>query len=169
MSVFLTLTKEHRLFQQLISRLEHSLRYGEDDARAELRRILLVLLPALKRHEQMEDLIFQDPLYRSDKGARRLLVLVEGQHRRIGALHGELLGLLAQQGQVDFRRLRDLMFVFCEKLRLHFHDEETGLWLHYNQTMSRSLEHSINARASQQVRRLEREIRETWSVVSDYV
>jgi|CXWL01.1.fsa_nt_gi hemerythrin-like domain-containing protein len=169
MSIFLTLTKEHQLFQQMITRLEHCLKYDEKNSHTELRRILLVLLPALSRHEELEDLIFQDPICRNHRAAPKLLAMVDSQHRKLEAIHEEISELLRTEGQYDLGRLRDLIFTLCEKLRLHFHTEETSLWPNYNQTMSRSLAHSVNVRAHQQVRRLEREIQETWSVVSDYV
>jgi phenylalanyl-tRNA synthetase beta subunit len=169
MSIFLTLSKEHELFHELIHRLEHSLKYDEPMAREELKRAVLVLLPALKRHEDIEDFVFANPVYQSREGARGILALVEVQHRKIEALRKDILEFLQTQEKYDFPRLKSMILTLCERLRLHFHIEETRLWPHYNQTMGRSVGQSINLRAQRQLKLLEDEIRQTRVMASDYV
>lgn len=169
MSLFLTLTREHELFHELIQELERCLKYDEPTARLELKRAVLVLLPALARHEEIEDMVFGNPAYKTREGARKILAVVDAQHRKIEALHKDILEFLETQERYDFAHLKEMIFTLCERLRLHFHIEETSLWPHYTQTMGRSVAQSIGARARRQLKLLENEVRQTRAMASDYV
>jgi hypothetical protein len=86
MGVFASLAREHRIFSRAARRCEKSLSHAEADARRELEEALRVLLPALERHEEVEDLLFDDPAYAAQKDAKRILAMLGAQHDEIAAL-----------------------------------------------------------------------------------
>lgn len=169
MSVIATLTREHRLFGRLGDRLERSLAYDEKMALGAVREALLVLLPALDRHEEIEGLIFARPAYACGRRAKKLLALVGAQHEELDGLRGDITDILRDSGHVPFERLRSLVVLFVQRLRLHFETEETILWPHYGKTMSRSVEQSLERRTRERVRTLELEIQKNLAMMADYL
>lgn len=169
MSIFATLAREHRLFRRLIDKLERSLQYQEELARKELRDAILVLLPALDRHEEIEHLLFDHPEYSGHKEAKKLLGIVDAQHRKIKALRKDLRAFIGECDAYSLARLRALGFLFIGRLRLHFETEETMLWPHYNSPGSRSIRRSIELKTRRKVRVLEAEVKSYWTQVEDYI
>lgn len=170
MSVFASLAREHVLFLELVARLERSA--GAPDARAaarDTRNILLVLLTALKAHERLEDLIFEekpDPLL---PDARAALQLVEAQHRALGALREEALELLRDGTTENTESMRGLVLRLAKLLRRHFEDEERRLWPGLNALMSRSSLARLDRLARAHVRATENDLARQWAEVADYL
>ena len=169
MSLFLTLTREHELFSELIERLEHSLTFDDSAARQELTRTALVLLPALGRHEEIEDLVFGSPRYRRREGAAKILAQLDAQHRKIETLRKEILELLETEEGYDLEHLKDRISALCERLRVHFKAEEAHLWPHFERSMGGASERTLDLRARRQLDVLKNEIRQTRAMASDYV
>jgi hypothetical protein len=168
-SVLETLAREHRVFEELIVRLERALKYPEGLARAEWKKTFLVLLPALDRHEEIENIVFEDPAYLSKEGARRLLGEVERQHGKISLLRRDVLEALGDSGLPEFPRLGSLISQLARRLRDHFRAEETRLWPHYRSAMSRSLDRSIARRVREKLRELKRDVSVGDATVADYI
>lgn len=169
MSVLETLAREHRVFEALVGRLESALKYPEDLARSEWRKIFLVLLPALDRHEEIENIVFEDPACLSKEGSRRLLGEVERQHGNISLLRRDVLEALQDTGLPGFPHVGSLISQLAWRLRDHFRAEETRLWPHYRKAMSRSLDRSISRRVGEKLRQLKRDVSVGETAVADYI
>ncbi len=168
MSLLATLTQEHRLFARLLGRLERSLQFDEDTARSEVRNTLLVLLPALDRHERLEDLLFGDQGAPALKADKRLLAQVELQHAGIQVLRDQLVDLLRGSTAEPVARLKVLVTDLCARLRAHFLTEETRLWPAYGEG-GRALGRSLEREARRRVGELEDEMRQSWDAIADYL
>ena len=170
MSVFASLAQEHQLFLELGARRERSA--GAPDARAaarDTRNILLVLLTALKAHERLEDLVFEekpDPLLPE---ARAALRLVEAQHRALGALREEALELLRDGTSENGASMRALVLRLAKLLRRHFEDEERRLWPSLNALTSRSTLARLDRLAKAHVRATARDLERQWEQIGDYL
>lgn len=169
MSIVEVLTREHRVFERLIGRIERSLKLDEVHAREELRESILVLLVALERHEDIENLVFRQTSAADKRGARALFHEIAVQHRKIGALKDELLQAFDEAQADSYDSIKSLALQLVGKLRSHFQTEENRLWPRYLGLSSRSLERSVSQRAKQSVIKLERDITENTSAVSQYM
>jgi len=159
MGVFASLAREHRIFSRAARRCEKSLSHAEADARRELEEALRVLLPALERHEEVEDLLFDDPAYAAQKDAKRILAMLGAQHDEIAALRAELAALLQDAQRCDFERLKTSVALFVRKLAFHFETEENLLWPSYNALGSRSIRRSLSHEVDERVDAMESEMR----------
>lgn len=168
MSVIAALSKEHLVFRTLIDRLERSLGYDEQTARAEVRDTLLVLLPALDIHEEIEEAVFGHPTYASKEDAKYLLGETEHQHRQIQELRARLIDALGGGSQDSLKHLKSFVAELVQKLRLHFETEEKKLWPHY-QIYSRSLDASIKRRLEEKVKDLRKNVEKHRLAVADYL
>lgn len=168
-SVLEALTREHGIFNRLIDRVESSFRWGEDKAREEVREGMLVLLPALEKHDKIEDRVFSHPAYASRQDAKWLLDAVELEHRQIASLRNEIRSALQSEEKVSLPDLKSLLFLLTHKLRQHFQTEETILWPHYNHFARRSLERSPGAGLLKEVQALEEEVRQNSKLVAEYL
>lgn len=153
MPIIETLTKEHRLFEGLIDRLERSLSLQEPIARSELRDTLLVLVPALERHEEFEAIAFHDP--------SEALSRVEAQHRLIDQLRAQTLEALQSHDTVPFPALKEQVRKLASALRRHFKTEEQDLFP--------SAKPSSRKAVQLQVERMERDMQEYWQQIADYL
>lgn len=168
MSVLKSLAEEHRVFRGLIGRIERALDLPEQLMRSEILEALLVLLPALERHEEIEDLAFSEPRYRKSPGAAALLKELEYQHRDVERLRKEIDASL-KLDDLPVEEVRRLASLLAKRLTAHFATEERRLWPHYERTMSRTLDRSIGRRTRGEVRKLAQQTDETRRAVSDYL
>jgi len=159
MSVFAGLAREHRLFAQLARQCERSLAHDEADARRELTATMRVLLPALVRHEEVEDLLFRDPAYAAQKNVNRILAMVNAQHNEIEALRSEIEALLQDAERSAFERLKAGVSIFVRKLKFHLETEENLLWPSYNNLESRSIRRSLAHEMGEKVDDMESEMK----------
>lgn len=170
MSVFASLAQEHALFLEFVARLERGA--AAPDARTaarDTRNTLLVLLSALKAHERLEDLVFQekpDPLLPEAAAALRL---VETQHRALGALREEALELLRDGTSENGESMRSLVLRLAKLLRRHFEDEERRLWPSLNALTSRSSLARLDRLAKAHVRATSRDLERQWAEIGDYL
>lgn len=155
MSVFASLFLAHRLMERLIARLERSPRRGAPTAGKEARDTFLVLLPALERHEKIEDLVFGAAMPEE----------VALQHRKLDRLRAEIAQLIGGADGGDHARFAVLVPLLAAMLRRHFLLEERVLWPRYR-ARGRCLERSTERAARKQVRDLEREIEWGWRAVA---
>lgn len=163
------LSREHKIFLEILDRMEKSFKYDEATARGELRGAFLTLLPALEKHEKIEALVFRPPERASGGPAKRLLVEIEAQHRQIEALRDELQEALAESDRGSLERIKFLAFEIEEKLRLHFRTEETRLWPNYRLAIGHWSESSIARRALKQVGELERGVARNRTLIAEYL
>ena len=168
MNVIPDLAREHKIFAALIDRLERSPAYNEKTMRGEVRDVLLVLLPALDLHEQIEETVFGHPAYAAKEDAKHLLGETEYEHRQIQALQEELIEALALDSQTPIAPLKSLVVRIATKLRLHFETEEKRLWPHYR-AFSRSLDQSVKRRVEEQVKALGKDVEKRLVAVADYL
>jgi hemerythrin-like domain-containing protein len=167
MSVLDTLAGEHALFRRLIGRLQQALRLDEDSARRQARNVLLVLLPALERHEELEDLVFG----RRDgprRGTRQAIVELNKEHWRIALLRSELVEAMEASERVPWERYRGLAQAAAARLREHFELEEQSLWPRYRALARRSRDPGLERRAREQLKRLLRETDRREALASEY-
>ena len=169
MSILDTLSKEHQLFRRLLDRLEKSLERPEEEAREELQEILLVLFPALNKHEEIESAVFDPEDYGREAGAKEILDFIERQHQSIGSLREEILQVLQGAERYSYEHLKSLVTLLVVGIRRHLDSEEIRLWPHYLRTVSRSLGHSMGRRAESLVKELERDIQQRELMISDYL
>lgn len=163
MSLVDTLAKEHDLFAGWLNHLENALRTSDERSVSfKARSILAGLLPALDRHEEIENLIFHSPAYAAQWGAARLVARMSLQHAQIEALKGEAKKLLEEDSGQSLVQLQASVFLLVRKLRLHFEMEEGDLWPHYRRFESRSLGQSIDHRTRERVQALERDFWSHW-------
>jgi hypothetical protein len=169
MTVIESLSKEHALFHKIIARIDATLNLDEAAARLELKRALLVLLPALDRHEAIESRVFMRPPRGGDAEAARLAATISGQEKDIRRLHRDILDILRETGEYDFPRLKSLASELCQKLREHFYMEESRLWPHQKESVPAGQGRAVERQAGRNVADLEREISRNWDLVADYV
>jgi hemerythrin-like domain-containing protein len=168
MRVIAALAQEHAVFVRMIGRIERTLTWSEDAARTEIAESLLVLLPALDRHEQIEDSVFADPAYASSEGAARIRAELAREHGRVDLMRVEIRRMI-EGAECPWERFKNQISELARKLRLHFATEEKKLWPHYTRTMSRSRDRSAAWKVSREVARLEEEIERNRLSVSDYL
>jgi len=112
-------------------------------------RCLRVLLPALERHEEVENLLLGDSDYAAGGDARRILALVASQHKEIEALRVEVEALLKS----------------AQRLELHFETEKNLFWPSCNNLSSRSIRRSLAHEAGEKVGEMEK----SWAAISGYM
>lgn len=155
MSIFETLTREHRVMRGLTAKVERAFRLDEGDA---ARRGLLVLCRALSLHEDIEDLLVEPAGPNTPPELADALSLVERQHAEIVSLIDEALELIRRGRGDEAARLKVLALVLARLLRAHFQTEEVRLWPVLAFRTSRSVERSLARRAEQGVADLEKEV-----------
>lgn len=163
------LAEEHRIFETLIERLERGLKYPAELARAEWKKIFLVLLPALQRHEEIESLVFEDPAYLAKKGARKFLAEAHWQHGELSALRRDILEALEETSLPELPRLGLLVAQLARRLRDHFGSEETRLWPHYRGAMRHASHRGLERKAREKLRQFRREVAAADLAVADYL
>jgi hypothetical protein len=154
MSIIAILAREHRLFERLVQQLEDGADLPQPLARARVAEALLVLLPALERHDRIEDLVFGDEAGGSDQDSRRAHDIVDAQHQALRALREEIEVLLRDEADSVFNRLRGLILLLTAKLQWHFKTEEMLLWPR-QAALGRSVGRSLEREAAKSVAELE--------------
>jgi hemerythrin-like domain-containing protein len=169
MSVFDSLSQEHALLLRLVGRLERAAAERDERVAArETRNILLVLFKALKAHEDLENLIFDESPDAPSPAAYKALASVESQHRTLNELQKEaetLLDTLTPEGGAS---IRELSLRLASLLRRHFDEEERTLWPSFNAYVGRSTMHRLARQARDQFRDMEREVGRYWAEVEAY-
>jgi hemerythrin-like domain-containing protein len=164
MSVLDTLAAEHALFERLLREFKEALRYDPDTARRQLRDTLLVLIPALESHEELEDLIFGRA---AEKGGRHVFSELSREHRRIDLLRRELVDAMRDASECPFDTLKELILQLTARVRQHFLVEELRLWPRYRELVGRSISRSLERRAQDQFKRLVREMERRKQMTAD--
>lgn len=158
MSVLNCLTREHRLFERLLERLRQGIESSGDHASALLiTETLQVMLPALDRHDVLEDLVFGQPGPSMGVDEKRARELVEAQHMALQRLREDVHDLLRDH-TAPLPRLKSLAELLAGRLEWHFKTEEMLLWPLQVKTCSRSVGHSLELRAEKNVRDLEKAV-----------
>lgn len=155
MAIIQTLTKEHRILESVLDRLESALQLEPQLAVSELRDALLHVLPALERHEQAEALLFHEG---SDELAR-----CDGQRQAAEQLAMDLLAAV-QREDCQFPALAASARRLCAVLREHFKTEENELFKVHGARAVRSLSKATAAQAAV----LERELQASWPLLTEY-
>lgn len=157
MKVLDLLAREHALFRKLLDRLELDLEHPEERARTEIDSALKTLLPALSRHEKIEDMVFSSPPDTPYHDGRPIDEATQTLNA-ISALREEILYALEQSEECPFERYKALTTFLVDNLRDHLSTEETRLWPLYRGCLSRSLDHSLSNHLERRVKVLEREL-----------
>jgi hypothetical protein len=158
MNIIAELSREHRLFERLTARLHPHPELEDDQARARIVEALLVLLPALDRHDRLEETVFSRPEAHWPKDAELVHRLAEAQHDSLRALRSEIAAVLASQLETRFSRLAALADLFAEKLKWHLQTEELLLWPLYAKLSPRSIDHSAARQAAENAAVLKRAV-----------
>jgi len=165
MKVLDLLAREHAVFRKLLNQLELDLEHREERARTEIDAALKTLLPALSRHEEIEDMVFKCPPDAPyDDGEP--VAEVEETLRSISALREEILYALEQAEECPFERYKALAAFLIDNLRDHFNTEESRLWPLYRGCLSRSLSNSLSNHLERRVKVLERELNRGVAAIS---
>lgn len=154
MSVFKSLTREHRLFEKLIERLRAASEGAGDEARETEIETLEALLEGLRRHDEVEHALFAAPVHGADAEEKRARQLVDAQHAALELLTADIRALLREK-PIAARRLRAMGELLAGRLEWHFRSEEMLLWPLFARTSGRSLAHSLERRAELNARALE--------------
>lgn len=168
MRIFAALAREHGVFKRMIDRMERALSWEETAARAEIREALLVFLPALDRHEEIEDMVFSDPDYAESEGAGKIIAELKREHGRVDRIRDEI-HQVVELTECPWDRFERVVEELAEKLRRHFSLEERRLWPHYLRAMSRSRDRTAARRVDQAVKKLEEAVEKNRLEVSDYL
>lgn len=169
MSILKTLAREHRVFSRLIDRIERSIAYDEATARSELRDALLVLFPALDKHEEIEDLVFDHPPRASGGSVKRLLAEVDCQHKTIERLRQDINVALESSSRQSFDYVKSTAQELVQKMRLHFETEEKRLWPCYEHSLRRPTDLWRERIARESVKALERNVELSRMAIADYL
>ncbi len=156
MSVLAALAREHRLFERLIARLRPADDVEPGEARVQLEEALALLLPALDRHDRLEDLVYGRPEASWPKDEELAHRLVEAQHASIHALRAEVSAVL--ETDCPLARLAALAGLLAEKLKWHLQTEEMLLWPLQARRHGRSIDGSLERQARRDVEELERAV-----------
>lgn len=154
MSVFNALLREHAAFRKLAKRLRRAPDHDPDTARQELRACLLLLLPALDRHESLEDEMFGD---------------ANPQHAALDRIKERLREALSDADLRKTAELSELSKSLARLLVRHFDDEEKLIWPEYKRIMERTLDNSFSKRAERHATQLEQEILLNRKLVDEYL
>jgi hemerythrin-like domain-containing protein len=156
MNVREVLSREHRSFRLTLDALEREADQHESRAKSALADSLRLLLPALDRHEELEDLIFE---FASMEDGGEALDAVAAQHRGIAELREEILEVLERVDACSFDRLRGLALFLAQSLRVHLNTEESRLWESFRDLLDRPCDAVLAERLRRRARVLERELR----------
>lgn len=137
MKAFRSLTQEHRIFERLIQKMEDALKQEEGRAREDIRAVLLVLSPALNRHEDVETAALARPKARAVKVPAKVFRKVERQHREVEALRGQVTTAVVDMDRYSFDFVRARVMELSRRLREHFATEERQLWPYYMPSQKR--------------------------------
>lgn len=168
-TVLRSLEREHRVFEDLIRRLEG---YGDlppELGRARLAEALLVLLPALERHDAIEAEVFGSPGRAPTEESRRAHEIVAAQHEAIRALREEIEGVLRREDGAPLARLQALCRTLAAKLAWHFRTEELLLWPLRAAEGGPPEGKAAEKRASESVEALRAEVARLSAAARDYV
>ncbi|MFI5349133.1 MAG: hemerythrin domain-containing protein [Elusimicrobiota bacterium] len=168
MTIVDELAREHADFLRLVDRLEASAGGDERTARRDVRNTLLILIAALDAHERIENLAFGDPRGARPIRARRVLELVDAQHREILDLRVEFLEAINSCRSLPMPRLLFLVRRLADSLRAHFQTEEEGLWPLYARSR-KPVDPSLRRRLERGVLALERDVAARSAAVSEYL
>ena len=168
MSVLTALAREHQVFLRLIGRIENELNGPESTARGEVRELLLVFLPALDQHEEIEESVFADPSYASVEEMKEIFLELGREHDRVNLLRAEIAQTLASMDG-PWESFKTQIFELTVSLRGHFQVEERRLWPRYLRTIGRSQDRSASRRVDREVRRFVREVNKNRLIVSSYL
>jgi len=166
MSVIDVLMGEHQLFRRLIIQLQKALQLQENAARREARDVLLVLLPALERHEELEDLVF-GPEGEEDHSPK-IVSELNKEHWRIALLRADIAEVMKDSDQLLGDQYRIKILELVVKLREHFEMEELRLWPRYRELAHKRLGRALERRALAQLKRLHREVERRGGMLSDH-
>ena len=170
MSVLESLAREHQLFERLLRRLSAALDEQEEEAgRSGVETVLLVLFPAMDRHEEIEAVVFETEEYASRPGALELLRETGLQHDALSALRKDILLILSDPERYSWEHLRSLSGQLIAGLRGHFRMEEQTLWPHYQRTLVRSAGRTAERLAREKVAELERELEKRGVLIQEFL
>jgi hypothetical protein len=131
--------------------------------------VLLVLFPAMDRHEEIEAVVFDSEEYASRPGAAALLKETGLQHDSLGALRKDILLILSNPERYSWEHLRSLAGLLIASLRGHFRVEEQKLWPHYQRTLVRSAGRTAERLAREKVAVLERELEKRGVLIQEFL
>ncbi|MBI3549054.1 MAG: hemerythrin domain-containing protein [Elusimicrobia bacterium] len=155
MSVLEVLAKEHAVFREANAQLRSCFQMQDSRAERHLRDILLALIPALERHEEIEDIVFGHSDVATASDILVYMEEAERQHRLIDSMRGTLLAAVRGSRWKSIDQMRPLVLPFVAALEAHLSAEERRLWPAYLKRFSRSLAHSAERQARDSLRRLE--------------
>ena len=145
MSVVSILTEEHILFLRFIGQISwETPRSGEKCSR--VRGSLLTLFSALKRHDELHELIF-DAEGAGPAERERLAGLFIVERKCHADFRDEILDAMKCSRQSPCRGLIDLVGGLTARMRAHFRWEEENLWPCYRASDSPVAELELERRA----------------------
>lgn len=151
-------SKEHSLFRELLDKLELDLARPQARARADVVAALRILLPALDRHEEIEDIVYARPADAACDN-RKLLRAIEDQHRDLSVLRDDILFTLERSAQErPFARLSTLTRCMICDLRAHLKMEESLLWPLYRASLNRTTDEVLPIALRKRAEALEQEL-----------
>ena len=169
MNLIEALTREHDALRRLIRRIDSALVRADEDARAEVRVDLLVLLEALQRHEEIEAEAFEGSIEASGGAPDETAAELKREHEEIGRLRDEARAILEDGGQAAWTEVVSRAGALCRGLLEHFQSEESRERRLETRAVSRTRARTLARRVDLRVRALLKEIERVRGEASDYL
>lgn len=157
MKVLDALAGEHLCFRGIMDRLERCAASVDAESSFQVRALLRVLLPALDRHEQIEDIVFSASAF-PPSAAPAALARIEAQHEAWESLRLGLLDALESPEDEAASKIEALLPLLIASLRTHLETEERLLWPAYREVVTSNSDKAAFRRIDPLVRLLEKSL-----------
>ncbi len=168
-SLIAALAREHEALRGLVRRIDAALVSADDEARARVRADLLVLLEALRAHEEIETEAFSGAVGAGDGTPSEAAAELEREHAEVAVLREEVRAILEEGVDAAWPELSARSLALCRRLLEHFESEETRLWPREAHSVGRTRERSLSRSVERRVRALSREIERGRIEAADYL
>jgi hypothetical protein len=160
MRVLTILAEEHLFLKRLIGRIQTETEFEAEGPHQRVSGMLLTFWCAMKRHEELERLVF-DGLIGLGPRAESLLREARDEELELEAIRADTLAALREPWTLAAPRFKPLVRQLAFHVRMHFSEEESLLWPRFCRIFdSRSLDHMLEPRARRQLKLLESEVLE---------
>lgn len=165
MKILGALARNHSSFRVFMNLLSTEFAKGTIEGMVRSRDLLRVFLPALDRHEEIEDIVFQKANFPRSSDTS-ILMRIDEQHEALDHLRQEALALLesidSRHALAAFSRLPELI----SSLRHHLETEEEALWPLYRERIDPRCDENLFRLVESRVLALEERLGEDLTVVS---
>ena len=168
-SLIAALTREHEALRGMVRRIDAALVSADEEARARVRVDLLVLLEALRAHEEIESEAFSGAVGAGGGTSSEAAAELEREHAEVAVLRDEVRAILEEGAEAAWPELSARALALCRRLLDHFEAEERRLWPREARSVGRTRERSLARSVDRRVRALLKEIERGRTEAADYL